>query len=148
MKFALSTIAVGVVLACVCHAAAAQDVSTTVTVTQQGNGNTSQAEQIAFSPSNPLGNVGAQAIIVQVGDNNHVGGPGATTSGIVQRSPNLGSVAYVQQNGSGNNAGITQERTISAAGPLEARITQFGNANTATIASQGPAPVGKARASG
>ena len=130
MKFALSTIAVGVALAGVCHVASAQTIPTSVTVTQQGNGNTLQAEQVGFGAPDTAG---PQGTIVQIGDNNHVGGPGATTGGLFQRAPARGSVAAIQQNGSGNNAGITQDGTIRAAGPLEARITQLGNANTATI---------------
>jgi hypothetical protein len=129
MKFKRSAIAIGAALAFTCHFASAQTATPTVTVTQQGNGNTSYAEQVSSLTALQE----ATATITQIGDNNHVGGPGATTGGIFQRAPNVGTSALVVQNGAGNNAGITQDGTIGQAGPVEARITQIGNANTATI---------------
>jgi hypothetical protein len=132
MKLALSAIALGASLACACHGAFAQ----TVTVTQQGVGNTSYAEQFVQTPADQNYPPGATtATITQVGNNNHVGGPGATSGGIFQRLYQWGgSDAVVSQTGTGNNAGITQDGTPGAnSPPVDARITQQGHRNDATI---------------
>ena len=129
MKFALTSIAAGVVLACVCHGASAQ---ATVTVTQQGNGNTSAAEQVGYS------GIDITATITQIGDNNHVGGPGSSGGGIIQvggESPMPSNAATVYQNGTGNNAGIVQVPIIPS--PVEASIRQTGNGNSGFIRQDG-----------
>ncbi|MEO7494086.1 MAG: hypothetical protein ABIT83_06380 [Massilia sp.] len=127
MKCVVSAIAIGATLACACHVASAQS---SVTVTQQGDGNTSSTEQVinpALATQAPL----AFAVISQIGTNNHAGGPGATSSGIYQRD-NFATYALIQQNGAGNNAGITQEFTRGYS-PVEGRMTQLGNGNSATV---------------
>jgi hypothetical protein len=130
MTSGFSRIAIGAALACACHLASAQNVESTVTVTQQGNGNTSYAEQYAVTTPNN----GAQLTITQIGDNNHVGGPGATTGGVIQRNTAYGPlVAQVQQNGKGNNAGLIQENNGNAAVAADGRITQLGNGNDAAL---------------
>jgi len=123
MQSQLSAIALGVVLACASQFASAQSV---VTLTQQGNGNTAFTEQLPASPSASL-----NATITQIGDNNHVGGPGGTTDGI--RQLNIAGPVFVDvlQKGTGNNAGVTQDKVGGV--PTFDRITQLGNTNSATL---------------
>jgi hypothetical protein len=130
MKLALSTIALGVGLACASQIASSQ----TIAVTQQGSGNTAAAEQVNTTPDAVLYS-STTASITQIGNDNHVGGPGGTSGGIYQiLSPNGGARAVVTQIGAGNNAGITQDgRPGPNPPPLAAVITQQGNGNDATI---------------
>jgi hypothetical protein len=130
MKLALSTIALGVGLACASQVASSQ----TVTVTQQGSGNTIAAEQVNTTPD-AVFDAFTNASITQIGNDNHVGGPGATSGGIYQVvSPRGGARAIVSQTGTGNNAGITQDgRPGSVPPPVVTVITQKGNGNDATI---------------
>jgi len=128
MKSTRSTIFTGVILACACQAAFAQDFTGNVTVTQQGNGNTSYAEQ-AGGPSFP---VRAAITIVQAGNDNHVGGPGAATAGVLQRDNGGLISALIQQTGTGNDAGITQTGNGGSL-PNSARITQLGMDNSAQL---------------
>jgi len=130
MKFALSTIALGIGLAFACQAASSQ----TIAVTQQGSGNTIAAEQMNTTPDAVIYS-STTASITQIGNNNHVGGPGGTSGGIYQiLSPNGGARAVVTQVGAGNNAGITQDgRPGPNPPPLAAVITQQGNGNDAAI---------------
>ena len=133
MKLALSTIALGVCLACASPVASSQ----TITVAQQGSGNTVAAEQVNATPDAVLYS-STTASITQIGNDNHVGGPGGTSGGIFQiLSPHGGARAVVSQTGSGNNAGITQDgRPGGNPPPVEAVITQQGNGNDATIRQQ------------
>jgi hypothetical protein len=125
-RFSALVLALGMGLAC--HAASAQNITSNVTVTQQGNGNTSYAEQYAVTTAN----TGAQLTITQIGDNNHVGGPGATGVGVIQSNTPVGPlVAVVQQQGSGNNASLIQDNNGNAALAASARITQTGTGNDA-----------------
>jgi hypothetical protein len=123
MKFALSAIALGIGLACASRFAMA---TPAVTASQSGSGNTAVAEQSGFNAENNI-----SAVITQLGNDNHVGGPGGTTGGIVQYGsvPNL--LATVAQTGTGNNAGVMQ----GSGGPLllSADITQVGNMNSAMV---------------
>ncbi|WP_440965082.1 hypothetical protein ACL58G_02910 [Massilia sp. GER05] len=130
MKLALSTIALGVGLACTSLAASGQ----TITVTQQGSGNTAAAEQVNTTPDAVIYS-STTASITQIGNDNHVGGPGGTSAGIFQiLSPNGGARALVTQTGAGNNAGITQDgRPGPNPPPVTAVITQQGNGNDAAI---------------
>ncbi|KQZ47511.1 hypothetical protein [Massilia sp. Root1485] len=130
MKLALSTIALGVGLACASLAASGQ----TITVTQQGSGNTAAAEQVNTTPEAVIYS-STTASITQIGNDNHVGGPGGTSAGIFQiLSPNGGARALVTQTGTGNNAGITQDgRPGPNPPPVTAVITQQGNGNDAAI---------------
>jgi hypothetical protein len=131
MKLALSTIALGISLACASQVASSQ----TVMVTQQGGGNTVAAEQVNTTPDPVAFPSATTASITQIGNNNHVGGPGATSGGIYQvLAPRGGARAVVSQTGSGNNAGITQDgRPGQNPPPVAAVITQQGNGNDATI---------------
>ena len=130
MKLALSTIALGISLACASHVASSQ----TITLTQQGSGNTAAAEQAALGSVPVIDPSATTASITQIGTNNHVGGPGATSGGIFQNVFDYGAVAVVSQTGAGNNAGITQNgRSGPEPGPVQALITQHGNGNDATI---------------
>ncbi|MFS2214285.1 hypothetical protein ACCD08_07245 [Telluria sp. Tellsp104] len=131
MKFALSTIALGISLTCASLAASGQ----TITVTQQGGGNTVAAEQVNTTPDPVAFPAATTASITQIGNNNHVGGPGATSGGIYQiLAPRGGARATVSQTGSDNNAGITQNGRLGGnSPPVEAVITQQGNGNDATI---------------
>jgi hypothetical protein len=128
MKSARSTIFTGAILACACQAVSAQDFTGNVTVTQQGNGNTSYAEQ-AGGPSFP---VRATITIAQAGNDNHVGGPGAAAGGVLQLDNGGLISALIQQTGAGNNAGITQTGNGGAL-PNSARITQLGTGNSALL---------------
>jgi hypothetical protein len=123
MKFALSAIALTVGLACACQFAAA---APTVIVSQSGTGNTAAAEQSGVAPA-----ANVSATITQTGNNNHVGGPGGTTGGILQSGTGDNGILTVSQTGTGNNAGIVQ----GVAGPLPqfVDITQTGTANSATV---------------
>lgn len=98
----------------------------TVTVSQQGNDNTAAAEQAGVASHAEV-----VARITQIGNNNHVGGPGGTTGGILQYEPGQGAISNVTQTGTGNNAGIVQR----AVGPLApfVDVTQTGNTNSATV---------------
>lgn len=130
MKLALSTIALGIGLAFASQVASSQ----TITVTQQGSGNTAAAEQVNTRPDEvPYSSTTVS--ITQIGNDNHVGGPGGTSGGIYQiLSPHGGARAVVSQTGSGNNAGITQDGWPGGnPPPVEAVITQKGNGNDATI---------------
>jgi hypothetical protein len=116
-------------LAFACHGASAQDLPRTVTVTQQGNGNTSYADQseLQFAPD-------ARITITQIGDHNHVGGPAGTTDGVIQLNNRPARLyAVVEQTGAGNNAGILQTENGGAIGEVSTRITQVGEANTAYV---------------
>jgi hypothetical protein len=128
MKLALSAIALGISLACASHVASSQ----TVTVTQQGSGNTAAAQQVYLASVPIFDPSAATASITQIGNNNHVGGPGATSGGIVQNILEDGAIAVVNQTGTGNNAGITQNGG-RAPEPGQGLITQHGNGNDATI---------------
>ena len=126
--FSLPAIAAGIGLALACCAASAQDDVRTVTVTQQGKGNTSYAEQ----SDTAMRGVRATATIAQIGDNNHVGGPGSTDGGLLQLG-NRGPIqALIQQTGIGNDAGITQTANGGALANT-ARITQLGTDNSARL---------------
>jgi hypothetical protein len=126
MKSGFSAIVIAIGLGLACHAASAQNITSNVTVTQQGNGNTSYAEQYAVTTESN----GAQLTITQIGDNNHVGGPGATHIGVIQSNTPVGPlVAEVRQHGSGNNAGLIQDNNGNAALAASARITQTGSNN-------------------
>jgi hypothetical protein len=124
MKIKLSAMALGGVLAFVSQFATAQ-LTPTVTVSQSGTGNTAAAEQFGFAPG-----YGAVATIIQTGNGNHVGGPGGTTSGIIQ-SNSTGAVVKVTQNGTGNNVGVLQ--TDDGVLPPNLEIAQTGNANSAVV---------------
>jgi hypothetical protein len=128
-RFSLSAIVAALGLALACQAASAQDGNSVVTVTQQGNGNTSYAEQ--STNDYPFNNL--TATITQIGDNNHVGGPGSTTSGVLQIDSGGSVDAQIRQTGVGNNAGITQVNVVGATFPVTGEITQFGSHNTATL---------------
>jgi len=130
MKLALSTIALGIGLACASQVASSQ----TIAVTQQGSGNTVAAEQVNTTPDAVFYS-STTASVTQIGNDNHVGGPGGTSDGIYQiLSPNGGARATVIQVGAGNNAGITQDgRPGPNPPPVEAVITQRGNGNDAAI---------------
>jgi hypothetical protein len=123
MRFALSAIAAGISLACACQFATA---APTITVSQLGTGNTAAAEQSGFATDADV-----VATITQTGNNNHVGGPGGTTAGILQHGPGDGAASTVTQTGNGNNAGILQG-SIGIFSPL-ITIRQEGNANTGTV---------------
>jgi len=131
-KYALSDIvtasALGLGLAFSCHGASAQDVTSNVTVTQQGNRNTAYAEQYAVTTPN----TGGQVMIAQIGDDNHVGGPGATSAGVIQLDNRAPVVAQVQQTGTGNHAGITQTG-LGGVFTVSGAITQYGRDNDATL---------------
>ncbi|SDF70393.1 Curlin associated repeat-containing protein [Massilia sp. PDC64] len=130
MTSRLSAIAIGAILACASHVAASQ----TITVAQQGNGNTASAEQVTPAPVPIFDPSATTASITQIGNNNHVGGPGATSGGIFQNVFPYGAIAVVSQTGTGNNAGITQDgRPGPNPPPVQARITQRGNGNDAAI---------------
>jgi len=133
MRLTLSTIALGIGLAFASQVASSQ----TITVTQQGSGNTAAAEQVNTTPD-AVFYAFTNASVTQIGNDNHVGGPGATSGGIYQVvSPHGGARAVVSQTGSGNNAGITQDgRPGSVPPPVEAVITQQGNGNDAMIHQQ------------
>jgi hypothetical protein len=118
MKFRLSALTLSMLLSCAGPFAIAQ--SSTVTVSQSGTGNTGAAEQSSVEP-------GISATITQTGTNNHVGGPGGTTAGIVQSNGN--GIAQVSQTGSNNNVGIVQDGLEAI--PSIADIVQAGNANSA-----------------
>lgn len=126
MKIPLSALALGIGLAVAGPFAAAQVTSPTVTITQQGAGNTAAAEQYDFDP-------GAIPFIQikQTGTDNHVGGPGGTTGGVIQHGSVTGAEATVIQAGTGNNAGIVQ----GDIGPHipTVSIAQTGNANSAMV---------------
>jgi len=123
MKFALSAVALSVSLACACQFAAA---APTIMGSQSGAGNTATAEQSGFDP-----NADVSIRITQTGNDNHVGGPGSTTGGILQYGPGTRGILTVRQTGTGNNAGIVQ----GVVGPLPqfVDITQTGTANTAVV---------------
>ena len=130
MTSGFSRIAIGAALACACQLASAQFFGGSVTVTQQGVGNTSAAEQTLntdFFIST------ATAAIAQTGNNNHVGGPGSSTSGLLQLNNRGGMEAQIVQNGSGNNASVTKIDNFSPIYPVIGQITQFGKDNTATL---------------
>jgi hypothetical protein len=118
MKFRLSALTLSMILSCAGPFGIAH--SSTVTVSQSGTGNTGAAEQSGVEP-------GISATITQTGTNNHVGGPGGTTAGIVQSNGN--GIAQVSQTGSNNNAGIVQNELPAI--PSNADIVQAGNANSA-----------------
>ena len=101
MKFALSVsvIALGIGLACAGQFAAA---APTVTISQSGTGNTVAAEQRDLAPDAEV-----SATITQNGTNNHVGGPGGTTGGILQYGPSSRAVAKVTQTGTGNTVPVS-----------------------------------------
>lgn len=123
MKTKLSAIALGIGLTLASQFAMAQTPSGTVTLSQQGTGNTAAAEQSGFASDATF-----TVQITQIGNNNHVGGPGGTTDGIVQSGGNSGA-ATVTQTGNGNNAGIVQSLSFI---PLSTvTITQTGNTNSA-----------------
>ncbi|TQK05093.1 hypothetical protein [Herbaspirillum sp. SJZ107] len=129
MKSRFSAVVLALGMGLVCHAASAQDNTSNVTVTQQGNGNTAYAEQYAITTV-----TGVQATITQIGDNNHVGGLGGTSSGLIQSNAPIGPViAEVLQTGRGNNAGLIQDNNGNAALAASARITQTGIGNDATF---------------
>jgi hypothetical protein len=69
--------------------------------------------------------------ITQTGNGNHVGGPGGTTGGIVQRVQSNGGVANVTQTGTGNNVGIVQD-VVGIQGST-INVTQAGKANSAVV---------------
>jgi hypothetical protein len=125
MKIALSVsaVALGISLACADQFAAA---APTVTISQSGTGNTVAAEQTGLDPDTDV-----SATITQNGTNNHVGGPGGTTGGILQYGPSSSAVAKVTQTGTGNNVGIVQGEVGIL--PPNIDITQTGNANSAII---------------
>lgn len=118
MKFRLSALTLSMILSCTGPFAIAQ--SATITVSQSGTGNTGAAEQSGVEPS-------TSATITQTGTNNHVGGPGGTTAGIVQSNGN--GIVQVSQTGSNNNVGIVQDSLEAI--PSIADIVQAGNANSA-----------------
>ncbi|RYE75408.1 MAG: hypothetical protein EOO80_15215, partial [Oxalobacteraceae bacterium] len=130
-RFSLSVIAaaLGLALTLASQAASAQDTSSTVTVRQQGNGNTSYAEQTTGVYD--FNNV--TATITQIGNNNHVGGPGSTTGGLLQLNGGGNLEAQIRQTGTGNNAGIAQIDIVASTFPVTAEITQTGSDNTATL---------------
>lgn len=123
MKTALSSIVIGVALACACHVVAA---GPSVTITQQGNGNTTSAEQSDLPNE-------MSVTITQIGDNNHVGGPGAIGPGVIQHGPveSFGTTLSIYQNGTGNNAGIVQGTVYEFA--VGASIEQTGSGNSAAV---------------
>jgi len=127
MKIILTAMtAIGMALAC--HAAPAQDLGNDVTVTQQGIGNTAYAEQANSNPTYG----GMHVTITQIGNDNHVGGPGASGGG-VRQFENLNVNAVIRQEGTGNNAGITQTRNFGPVYPAVGQITQTGSNNSAML---------------
>jgi hypothetical protein len=121
MQVPLSSIA-GIGLACACHLVVA---APSITITQQGNGNTTSAEQ------SDLSNYDISVTITQIGNNNHVGGPG--TIGVVQHGPvlGMGTTLLIYQNGTNNNAGIVQGTVYEFA--VGGSIEQTGSGNSATV---------------
>jgi len=116
-------------LAFACHGASAQDLPRTVTVTQQGNGNTSYADQSELQFATD-----ARITITQIGDHNHVGGPGGTTGGVIQLNNRPARLyAVVEQTGVGNDASILQTENGGVNGEVSTRISQAGEANTAYV---------------
>lgn len=130
MKFALSAITVGAVLALSSHVALAQS---TVTVTQQGNTNIAYAEQIGASSTVPTDPTNVIATITQIGDNNRVGTPSSGYRGIYQNSNQAGASALVFQQGRSNTASVVQDGTSATRGEVDARVTQLGNSNQAVV---------------
>ncbi|NIA53361.1 hypothetical protein HAV22_06805 [Massilia sp. TW-1] len=124
MKAPLSSIIIGVGLACACHVVAA---GPSITITQQGNGNTTAAEQSDL----PNGDTGVT--ITQIGDNNHVGGPGASGPGVIQRDLFQGYdwTLRIYQNGTNNNASVVQDTVHELS--VEASVEQTGSGNSATV---------------
>lgn len=122
MQVPLSSIVVGIGLACACRLVAA---GPSITITQQGNGNTTSAEQ------SDLPSYDISMTITQIGDNNHAGGAG--TVGVVQHGPALGAgtTLRIYQNGANNNAGIVQG-TMYEFG-VGASIEQTGSGNSAAV---------------
>jgi len=122
MKFALSTIALGIGLACASQFSSA---AATVTISQQGTGNTAAADQSVGPNSDGF------VTITQTGNDNHVGGPGGTTGGIFQRVQSNGGVSNATQTGTGNNVGIVQDVVGTQGSTIN--VTQAGNANSAIV---------------
>jgi hypothetical protein len=123
MKPVLSAVALSVGLVYAGQFAAA---APTVTVSQSGAGNTAAAEQSGFAPDADV-----SIRITQTGNNNHAGGPGGTTGGIVQYGPGTRGIVTVSQTGTGNNAGIVQG--VAGPHPQFVDILQAGTANTAVV---------------
>lgn len=122
MHTRLSTIALGVALACAANAALASPTSTTA---QVGSGNSAFAEQDAVSSR-------TVALITQIGNNNIAGDPASYTPGILQTHVNSlnGDPTTITQIGDANQAVLTQSRGEVE---FEGTISQTGNLNAASL---------------
>jgi hypothetical protein len=117
MQPRFSEIALALSIGLACQAASAQNVGGTVTVTQQGNGNTSYAEQYAV----PTANTGTQLTITQIGDNNHAGGPGSRPATATMRVAPVPGARLYKRDSLGTPTLFTSTITAAATSPASPR---------------------------